>query len=556
MKATDVVYEKDTAVSETRARVLAINEALNERLESHLDDRKQTVYRAGIVGGIGAIIGLLGLVIASSPFWVFVILASIGIAVGGYVYADQQSSDIEIKGVEKGYWNGYCIPRGPESVVVYDGTDSVPRTEFNLERLTSTDPIQNAHERLDEINEFPVIMPESNDLEKEVTDVLTSVEETLDSSEEQTVEVPVVPADSPESETLEYIAEQADSETFEWGKAIDETTATEDVEMLFELQKTAAEDGGDEALEDISERSQQLVDDLSGLQETAVELLNDHVQTAADAFGIVSYNFYCPDCLRDDIDSQVTLSDPETSDWYCDTCRSHHETENLVPRHELKDDLVNPVWDQLWAEKDDERRKIYGNIEDQKSDLKEREFEQRQEEIRSATDRIRDLRAEIRDLQTKAKASRGTVDRIGELMVKYDRLNEQRKEEFRTDVEESFEDIDEKTEEILEETRNEDQERLEEAEQAAKQKAELLREEERQRERAKFIAEQQAENQRMAHEQERADARTQAKMEQEYEQHVEQHNFTTRGKMSSSSVINKARYAWDRLTGASVRGGK
>jgi len=254
----------------------------------------------------------------------------------------------------------------------------------------------------------------------------------------------------------------------------------------------------------ISEMSRELVSELSGMQSTAIDLLNDHIDATADAFGMMSYNFYCPRCQLDDIDSTVELVSPQDDAWHCDTCQTEHTTEELLPRHRIKDDVVNPTWDQLWIEKDDERRRIYENISDQKAELEEREFEQRREEIRSSADRIRDLRSRIRDLKKEADAAQAKVSAIGDMMLKYERIHEQRKQEFEKEVQSAFDEIDAETEELLEETRDIEQKRLEEAQKEAKQNAEMMREEERRREAEKFMAEQ-----------ERADQRTKGNMQQQ-----------------------------------------
>jgi DNA repair exonuclease SbcCD ATPase subunit len=225
----------------------------------------------------------------------------------------------------------------------------------------------------------------------------------------------------------------------------------------------------------------------------------------------------------------------------------------VIPRHRLRDEIVNHVWDHLWTEKDDQRREVYENIEDRKHELQEKEFEQRREEIRSATDRIRDLRSRIRDLRTEAKAAEGKVDEIGDLMVKYDRLHRERKQEFRSDVKEAFAEIDRQTERILEETRNEEQNRIEQAQEAAREKAEMIREEERRRQMDKFLAEQQRADERAKAEMEQRAALHEKEMGIEQRQHREDWMLKTRGRTSFSSLINRVKMRKDRLLGASAQ---
>ncbi|WP_255150039.1 hypothetical protein [Halorarius halobius] len=544
MRVTDAIYEADDPVSETEARSLAVNDAIGDRIEQHLDDQQRYLRYSLAAGGVGVLAGivLLAATTATLP-GVGLLLVGAAVGGGGAYYARSRDPDVSVEGIEKGYWTGHLVENDGR-VVVYDAVDSYEETEFDLELLRDREEISAAHERLSDINEFPVVMPGSEGVESRVTSTLESVKAEVESAEHRTVTAPVVRGGSSAATGLSTLASRADADPVDVDTTVPFDAAADDVAELTELESLAANDEGEAELEALSETSRALVSDLSGLQETAVDLLNDHIQTAADAFGMVSYHFYCPDCLTDDIESRLELADSADGRWYCDTCRSHYDPEDTVPRHRIKDDIVNPVWDQLWREKDDQRRRIYEDIEDQKADLREREFEQQREEIRSASDRIQDLRSRIRDLKTEAKAAKGTVDEIGDLMVKYDRLNEQRKEEFRADVEESFAEIDEKTDRVLEETRNEEQERIEAAEQEAADRAETIREEERKRQQAMFLAEQRLENQRKA-----------AELQQKKEFHKEDVLLETRGELSFSDTINNAHYWKAQNLGTSTKGG-
>jgi len=553
VRVSSVLYEGDNPLDERRSQSLAVNEAIRDDLTDHLDEQQKNLRYAlgagvaGVVLGIIALLANVGAVIAG-----VLALAGLAISGGGYAYVTSQAPDVSVNRGEKGYWASHCLPVG-DGAVVYDGTRSVEPTAFELERLEDDTKIGEANERLDELGEFPVVMPHGKNVEKELTRTLQSVKAEIQNAEQHTVEAPVIPAGSTAADAVEEFASLADADDVDVDVSVSTSEAREDVEALDDLEQMAASEDTEAELEELSETSRELVNDLSGMQETAIDLLNDHVGTAADAFGLVSYNFYCPVCQADEIDSEVSLSDPQDGVWYCSTCRNRHETSDVIPRHRIKDDVVNPVWDQLWIEKDDQRREIYENIEDQKSDLQEREFEQRREEIRSATNRIRDLRSRIRDLKTEAKAAEGKVSEIGDMMVKYERLHKERKQAFEQEVESSFAEIDEQTDRILEETRNEEEERIEAAEQAAKEKAEMMREEERQREIEKFVAQQQLADERAQAQMQQQEELHGEEMELEKRHHRENWMLETRGRTSFSGHIDKMKLRKDRALGASSR---
>lgn len=74
------------------------------------------------------------------------------------------------------------------------------------------------------------------------------------------------------------------------------------------------------------------------------------------------------------------------------------------------------------------------------------------------------------------------------MMTKYDRLREERKNEFQEDVIEAVDRVDKETERVLEETRNFEQEQTEAAEKEAEQRAQIQREEEQRRHREQLAA--------------------------------------------------------------------
>jgi uncharacterized protein YbaR (Trm112 family) len=507
MRLSSVVFEDEQAVGEREARSLAVQDAIREDVSQHVDRQWERIKYLGAGGLIAALIGVALLFGGSTLPGVGLLLLGLLGGGGGVAYVRSQSPDVTVGSVEKGYWTGYVVP-DRDGAVVFDATESIQSREFRLELLDDPGRTAEIDEELRSMRDFPVVMDEERNVEASFVDLMDDVGTQLQDATAHEINAPVLTDDDPAMESLSRLAPMADEEPVEaGGVSLSMADANEQVDSFNEFESMADEDHGESVLISVSEQSRELANELSGLQETAVDLLNDHLGTAGDMFGLVSYNFYCPDCKQDDIDSQLELLDSE-GEWYCGTCRSNFEPDDGIPRHRIRDEIVLDVWDQLWIEKDDQRREVYESIEDQKAELEEREFEQRREEIRTAEERIKDIRARIRDLQTEAKAKQGTVEEIGELMVKYERLNQRKKEAFRQDVTEAFEQIDAETERVLEETEGIIQDRIAEAEEEAENNAEMLREEERQRERERVAYEQAREDQRAAHQEARADQRT------------------------------------------------
>jgi hypothetical protein len=511
MRLSSVVFDDRGEVDERTARALAVDGAIGDEIEAHVDSQWRSLK---IAIGVGIGVGVTGvLLLASGQPAAGVAALFLGgvVGAGGTAYVRSREPEPTVRSIEKGYWTGYLVPDGAETVV-FDATETIEPRRFQLNLLDDPDRATAAARELDEIGDFPVVMDEGTDVEADFVDALRSVEHEIERSESHEVRAPVLREDDPALETVSRLLPAADADPIEaGGVSLSQDEAVSQVDRFDEFESLADEDHGESVLLDVSERSRELAGELTGLQETATELLNDHVDVAGNMFGTVSYHFYCPDCLSDDVESRLELVDRD-GEWYCGTCRSNFAPDETVPRHRIRDDVVLDVWDQLWIEKDDERRGIYESIEDQKAELEEREFEQRREEIRSVEDRIKDIRSKIRDLQTEAKAKQGTVEEIGDLMVKYERLKENRVEDFRSDVSAAFEEIDEETERVLEETEGVVQDRIEEAEAEAQDRAEAMREEERQREREKVAYEQQRADERAEATADRQDERTAAIM--------------------------------------------
>jgi hypothetical protein len=514
MRLASVVFDDGSPVGEQEARALAVHEAIGDYLSDHLDGQWTNIKRAGAVGAGVAVLGI-GLLATNSPgLGAGLLVLGVVIGGGGVAYSRRQEPDVTVRSVEKGYWTGYMIP-DRNGTVVFDATDTIERRQFTLELLEDPEQAAAVQRDLESIRDFPVVLEREGNVEASFVDSLSDLESAIDEAATHEIAAPVIEGDDPAMETLSRLAPEATADPVDaGGVAVSMDDAHDQVDAFDEFEEMADEDHGESVLLNVSEQSRELANELSGLQETAIGLLNDHIGTVGDTFGLVSYHFYCPDCIGDDIESRLEVRGSD-SQWYCETCRSNFEPGDGVPRHRIRDDIVLEMTEQLWIEKDDQRREIYESIEDQKAELEEREFEQRREEIRTAEERIKDVRGRIRDLQTEAKAKEGIVDRIGELMVEYERLNERKKEQFRDNVTEAFEEIDEETEEVLEETRGIVQDRIDEAEKEAKEKAETMREEERQFQR-ELIAYQEARADRRAEfEQEQAAHRAQVKDEHE-----------------------------------------
>jgi hypothetical protein len=426
--------------------------------------------------------------------------------------------------------------------LVYDATGSVVPTELEVEQFEDLDGLESSAASFGADTEFPIVQDTSHDVEKTVQQQLETMRSRVEAAETVSFEAPLADTSGSVLENVTAIPDEGIATDVPSGAVEFELeTAAEQAEQMQTMETMAFQTDPDETLQTVKDDSEAVVETLTTAKADAIRRLNDHVDVAGDITSMTSYNFYCPDCIEDDVYAELDVEfDEGEPTWFCETCRGQFDADDEpVPKHRMKDELVEEIWDRLWIEKDDERRRIYENIEDQKSDLTEREFEQRQEAIRTAWDRIKEVRSKIRDLETEAKAERGAISEIGAVMTKYDRLATDRREAFEADVEEALTEIETATEEAIDEMRNYEEEKIAEAQEEAEERAEVIRAEERKRHQEKMAK------------LEAIEEVNEELLDHEEEAHQREVLFETRGGTSASGLVNKYHLAKGKLFGYS-----
>lgn len=497
MRLESTILRDDTPVDGPEELGFVLADVVGDDLATHLETVRTRLLVAGGAVVAGVLVGGGLLATGATVPGVGILIAGILGGVGAYYAATNASPEVTVTGVQKRYWTAHLLPQS-DGTMVYDATGGVERTELEFEQLDDEGAIESRRAVFGaEEDHLPTLLDREENVETTYAEALAGLEAELESVDSRRIDAPLVDGTSDLGRSLSTLLDAAGSdEDAAVELATDLETAREDVEAVEELERLAVQDESTDDLQAVTAEARERVTEVLEAQEDAVEVLNDHLETAADVFALTTFNFYCPVCALDDIDAELRPVRTDDANWRCSTCQNRFGGEHVIPRHRIRDELVVDVWDQLWIEKDDQRREIHENIDDQLSDLEEREYEQRREEIRDAGDRIKQLRSKIRDLRTQARASEGAIEEIGALMVKYERLNESRKREFQSDIDDAIEEIDEKTSSIMNRTQNIEQQRLSAAEQAAQERAEIVRAEERRREREKFQMEQRLATQR------------------------------------------------------------
>lgn len=529
MRLQTSIFADGSPVEQRREASLVVADAVADPIGDHLADTRTQVRYAAAGGGVSVAVAVVLIVLGQLVPGIAVgVLGAAGAA--AYAWWQLQSEpDVSVVSAQKRYWTGHVVPQS-DGALIYDATGTVATTELEVEQFGDVADIEENAETFGEDYGFPVVQDAAHDVEASVKGQLETTRNRVESAETVTFEAPIADTTGSFLEELQSLPTEGmggdvPTDTIEF----DLSTARDQADRIRETETMAFETDPEETFETLKDDSGQVVDDLTGTTAETIQRLNEHVDAVGDITSMLSYDFYCPDCIDDDVYAELNVEfDGDDPVWYCETCRTRFEADDEpVPKHRMKDELVEEIWDRLWIEKDDERRRIYENIEDQKTELEEREFEQRQEAIRTAWSRIKDLRSKIRDLETEAKAERGAIAEIGDVMTKYDRLAAERREAFESDVEEALTEIEAATEEAIEEMRNYEEEKLEESQEEAKERAELMRAEERKRHQEKMA--------KLADIEETQEDL----LEHQKEAHQDEMLLETKGGTSASGLVNK-----------------
>ena len=488
--------DRDESLDDAEESGLIIGTVIADTLAQGLNEKVQTARRWIIVA---VLLVLVGIGIGVMGFPMYGGLAIVGAIVSGILAyrASNRDPDVNVSRVEKRFWTGYLIPQ-QDGLLVYDGTGVEDETDFMLEQVQNKEKLHAASDTLRSVSTLPPILPADTDhVESDVQKTIDEVNTELSSTNRTEIRAPVVAPDDPLVDGIRTVS--AATPATEAPRDVTSTElslaeAQDQAQRIANLETLAFEGDAEDSLRELKHDGQRAVSQLTSAHEETVDLLNEHIHSVGDTLAVNSYSFYCPHCLEDEIHSELSLTYVQSElRLRCDTCKewfTRDVEELFVPKHRMKDELVEDVWDQLWIEKDDEKRRIYENIEDQQSELRERELEQKRDAIQNAWNRIKDIRSKIRDLYTQAKAARGAVEETGEVMVKYERLREERKDTFQAEVKEAVDQIEEQTKRAIEDTREFEQQKLKEAEQEANERAELRHAEQRARQKELLATEQ------------------------------------------------------------------
>lgn len=174
-----------------------------------------------------------------------------------------------------------------------------------------------------------------------------------------------------------------------------------------------------------------------------------------NTFSFSSFNFYCPECNKERLkeffynDSQfdgktkespvnfpattkLVLYDINKGLWSCPLCKNI--TDKPLPVHRLDDELFKHVYDKLYEENKNNRLKIYNDIMNQKRQYSEKAETQFHTMLRENRSKQEQIKSKIRTIAAETNADTSIVKSLYLMMQKYDRISQQRINEFEREI--------------------------------------------------------------------------------------------------------------------------
>ncbi len=147
----------------------------------------------------------------------------------------------------------------------------------------------------------------------------------------------------------------------------------------------------------------------------------------------------------------------------------------------MDDELFTPLYDKLSEEHFKDRLKIYNNINDKKREFSDKASTQFHQVIRENRAKEDAIKSKIRSISAEILSEQSAVSDLNALLLKYERIDEERAQEIAKDIEEIKSKVEEENEKAKEEIVNTVAEAKQNIEEATEKYANLERKDQEKR---------------------------------------------------------------------------
>ncbi len=336
MKVPSSLIRDGALVTEEGEIGVVLAEVVSEDLEDHLDAKRTRIGTLLAVALVAFAVGSYLLYSGMAMGGALAAAIAIG-AFGGAWYDYRREPNVRIDRAEKRFWPVHMFPQ-TDGIVLYDGHGVIEETGFEVEVLDEDDEtvLREVDEQLGASSALPVVLPRERNVEANIEEHLSQIDSVLSNTTRTGLRIPAPRRDSTLVSAISTIAPHAEDQRPDSASVdVPLEEAREEVMEIAALGTLAFEDDAGEKVRSLKTSGAESVERITEVHGEMLELVNGSIQSVGDVLSMISYTFYCPDCLADDISTRLDLRDNGDLEWYCDTCRNRHALEEAVPKHRI-----------------------------------------------------------------------------------------------------------------------------------------------------------------------------------------------------------------------------
>lgn len=467
------------------------------------------LYAAG-VGGLGSVIALA---VAGPQTWLLIpILLTAVLTLLLVRSAETVRPSARVKSISKVYWAGISLPLGGKAVL-YDLSGGVPEETIALRTLNHPDRLHELASGLKELSGDLRVFEGPDEkysldsqllfgIDGNIGECLSSIRQVLADSTEQRLSVSAVGRSDPLLGVLERLdGAMEDTDigpviSADWASPLSAVNTR--IEGVYSLAKSGEQYDIDDVLAELESLLGSMTDRLTEAHASSIGLLYDIYTSATHTATWPAHTAYCPHCNSIDDEEgpralvrSTALSLELSPDPYplrCSVCNTSVPEDKSILVTRFKDEVFDPLFDQVYMSLREEILRIERDIENQLVQL-EKEQGVAVQRARSDVEKERRKRlGSLREFRSRAAALEAQVTSIAGVLAKYERLHKERKLEFVAESQKIRNDVAERVNRLEKRYLEEFQVMLANADEAAYSAAQIRRAEEERRHREQLDA--------------------------------------------------------------------
>lgn len=431
------------------------------RAEAAAALRKRIHFAVGAlsVGLIaGAALYLYGQVLAASLPPALAVFYSVTL----FLVSRKTRSVERVTDVATVYWVTLALPAGPDRAMLYDVSGCLPYQTLELPTLKHPERVVELRNRLDGLDQELAAF-ESPNRRIELSDhilygtdadfgaLLADLTGVLDDVENHRVSVSLVPDSSPVVSAIEALQDLYTDQTAgpaviaPWERSLSQVH--DEVLGLYEMSSAEAHADLDSTLDELEDLLDELLTKLELAHAKSLAVINEIHTLATHTTTWPGQTSFCPLCNAPSEEGElgalarstalILNLEPDSDPLYCPVCGNAIADERAINISRFKQEVFDPLFDQIYGSVREEVLRIDRGIEDKLLDLEKEQSVVLQEARRSVNQERRNRLMRLRENEFEAISLETRVSSIAGHLAEYKRLEKERCSEFQRECEEA-----------------------------------------------------------------------------------------------------------------------